>query len=313
MADSHCSTRTCDVCGIEYEPTINSDGSVRRTKYSHCSKACGKRRNSDPGLVRGVRPCVRCGLEFSANPWQKHCSPQCRWGAKQTIEQIRAASPNWRYCAVCLKHYYGRPSGTNAKAGSDRKFCSMACRVAMRERVRLEVDALRRMAAQRARKARAAEIADRVEANRARRDAYRQARLDAASARPCVTCGGPVGYSFAPYRKYCSRACVRAADSYREARRTHKARRRARKRGAFIESVSPAKVFDRAGWRCQICGVKTPAKYRGTIRNDAPELDHIVPLSKGGAHSYDNTQCACRRCNQWKSDTTVVGQGLLPI
>jgi 5-methylcytosine-specific restriction endonuclease McrA len=29
----------------------------------------------------------------------------------------------------------------------------------------------------------------------------------------------------------------------------------------------------------------------------APTLDHIVPLSKGGSHTYDNLQCACFRCN----------------
>jgi 5-methylcytosine-specific restriction endonuclease McrA len=70
-----------------------------------------------------------------------------------------------------------------------------------------------------------------------------------------------------------------------------------------VENVDPFKVFARDKWHCQDCGVATPRSKRGSYDADAPELDHIKPLSKGGAHSYKNTQCLCRRCNQEKSDT----------
>jgi len=33
-----------------------------------------------------------------------------------------------------------------------------------------------------------------------------------------------------------------------------------------------------------------------------PELDHIVPLSKGGAHAVDNFQLLCRSCNSSKGN-----------
>lgn len=266
-----------------------------------------------------LHTCPVCGISFDAKPRQKHCSFKCTQRArdirvrKRSREDIRAASPNWRYCAVCLKHYYGRPSGTNAKAGSDRKFCSMACRVAMRERVRLEVDALRRMAA---RPVKAARLADRV-AKAEAKNAVRAAEHDRAvfmrADKPCTVCGGPVGCSrFGRQRLYCSRSCARASDAHRDAQRRHKAKRRAANKGARqVEGVSSRKVFERAGWRCQICGVRTPEKHRGTHRSDAPELDHVIPVSKGGAHTYANLQCACRACNAWKSNKHVVGQGLL--
>lgn len=76
------------------------------------------------------------------------------------------------------------------------------------------------------------------------------------------------------------------------------------KLGATTEKVDPFKVFDRDRWRCQLCGIKTPKAKRGGFEKDAPELDHIVPLSKGGEHSYRNTHCACRRCNGSKKDAT---------
>ncbi|QDP57374.1 MAG: putative HNH endonuclease [Prokaryotic dsDNA virus sp.] len=56
-----------------------------------------------------------------------------------------------------------------------------------------------------------------------------------------------------------------------------------------------------------MCGCKTPEAKRGTYAANAPELDHIIPLAKGGAHSKANTACSCRRCNIAKSDK-VLGQ-----
>jgi 5-methylcytosine-specific restriction endonuclease McrA len=39
-------------------------------------------------------------------------------------------------------------------------------------------------------------------------------------------------------------------------------------------------------------------------------LDHIVPLAKGGTHTWNNVQCTCRRCNAGKA-AKVIGQMLL--
>lgn len=61
---------------------------------------------------------------------------------------------------------------------------------------------------------------------------------------------------------------------------------------------------------CIVCGKKTPPHRRGTTHRRAPELDHILPLSKGGAHSAANTQCACRECNSTKG-ARPLGQLLL--
>lgn len=98
-------------------------------------------------------------------------------------------------------------------------------------------------------------------------------------------------------RTFCSEFCLR-----RHGRRVGKAKRRARLRSERVEAVDPIKVFERDRWRCQLCGVSTPRRLRGSCEPAAPELDHIVPLAQGGEHSYRNTQCACRTCNIAKSD-----------
>ncbi|WP_431768408.1 HNH endonuclease [Rhizobium phaseoli] len=118
------------------------------------------------------------------------------------------------------------------------------------------------------------------------------------SPRSCAECAVVFSPEYGDKRSvYCSRACSR-----RNSGRINRKKERARLRTQAVENVNPIKVFDRDGWKCQICGVKTPRNLRGTYDDMAPELDHIMPLSLGGAHSYMNTQCTCRKCNAAKSN-----------
>lgn len=128
------------------------------------------------------------------------------------------------------------------------------------------------------------------------------------SPRSCIQCG----VMFAPKHKrtrLCSRRCAK-----RRAGRGRpfwkNALRRAKHFGVPRSySISPAKVFQRDRWRCQLCGVATPRKLRGTEHPRAPELDHIIPLSYPGSpgHVWTNVQCACRQCNI-KKGSTPLGQ-----
>lgn len=118
------------------------------------------------------------------------------------------------------------------------------------------------------------------------------------SPRPCATCGGVFEPEYGDRRrKFCSKECNAKSAEAKAIRKAAKMRRKC----AVVEAVDPIEVFNRDGWRCQLCGVKTPKKLRGTYEDLAPELDHIIPISVGGEHSYRNTQCACRRCNASKS------------
>ena len=119
----------------------------------------------------------------------------------------------------------------------------------------------------------------------------------------CKECNATVTTAYGDKRSsFCCDVCCG-----RYQRRMRKHKERARLRSVRVETVDPFKVFDRDGWRCQICRRKTPRNKRGMIHPTAPELDHIVPLSVGGDHSYRNTQCACRSCNASKGND-VYGQ-----
>lgn len=55
-------------------------------------------------------------------------------------------------------------------------------------------------------------------------------------------------------------------------------------------AISRRSVFARDGHRCQYCGAT------------AENIDHVVPRSRGGTHTWENVVAACRRCNAAKED-----------
>ena len=70
-------------------------------------------------------------------------------------------------------------------------------------------------------------------------------------------------------------------------------------RNAFVEQVEHSVVFESYNYICQMCGIVCDKDAIWPASN-FPSLDHIIPLSKGGEHSYKNTQCLCLGCNQSK-------------
>lgn len=87
----------------------------------------------------------------------------------------------------------------------------------------------------------------------------------------------------------------RNQERYRVSARAAASRRRARKIGAPGD-YTPEDIHARyaaQGGRCWWCG---------TGLNGAYQIDHVVPLAKGGSNHADNLVCACAPCNRSKSD-----------
>jgi len=58
-----------------------------------------------------------------------------------------------------------------------------------------------------------------------------------------------------------------------------------------------AKLYDEQNGKCIYCGVD--------LKPDATQLDHVVPLSRGGKHDPSNIALACRDCNSLKGPRTA--------
>lgn len=225
--------------------------------------------------------CAHCGVEFTTSrDTKQYCRKACKlaaWRASNP-DQVRQHQLDDKRKPNFSPYYAGYCMLCNAPFGSKRKrlVCSRECELTYRRSWAVTLG--------------------------------RRQHAEKALVISCEQCR----CAFSPlYGLSHTKLCVPCKDAraliHKQIRRI---KRKALQRGATVESVNPAKVFDRDGWRCKLCGIKTPKSKRGTYADDAPELDHIMPLSKGGDHSYRNTQCACRRCNGAKADRPM-GQMLL--
>lgn len=84
-------------------------------------------------------------------------------------------------------------------------------------------------------------------------------------------------------------------------------KRRASMYKTTIETIKEKIVFLRDGWICQHCKkrVHKRLKYPNPM---AASLDHIIPLSEGGTHTYKNVQLTHFICNASKFNS-VLPQG----
>lgn len=85
--------------------------------------------------------------------------------------------------------------------------------------------------------------------------------------------------------------------------------RRARKNQTLIEKFLVSEIYERDGWKCQLCGKKVDRKLKWP-NPLSKSLDHIVPLIMGGAHSKINvhlTHLQCNlRANKWGIKQTLL-------
>lgn len=70
----------------------------------------------------------------------------------------------------------------------------------------------------------------------------------------------------------------------------------------FDKTITLRALIARDNGVCQICGKQTDDSdiTNGHIGRMYPTLDHIIPLSKGGSHTWDNVQLAHMHCNAGK-------------
>jgi hypothetical protein len=245
------------VCAAPHcEETFEPRGRKRFCSQFCCEVAGGKRRA--PGSLGHLITCEQCGEErYVQHLPAKVCSEECRraW--------TTAKGARWR--------------SENLERDRDRE----------RRRDRSAYQAIRR-----ARRI-AARVAAAAEAVRAKptlallagepQEAQRPPPLCHLSDRPkprlfvagvCAGCGGSF-VALGLQHRYCSPVCGKRVWRRNGDRGDASARRRARKKGAFVARVVRMKIYERDGWRCQLCG-KAVRRKAQVPHSLAPVLDHIV-------------------------------------
>ncbi len=289
--------KPCVVCGESFLPY--------QRKSVVCSQGCRlvhvANNNRAKWQVKDYPEvnCYVCNTVFKPRQKDgKYCSPAC------SRKKPRVVIVDCLACKKAVKR--NRHGSRDAK-----QYCSKQCATNHRVAINEEIRALRRIAENNKPKP----VVDAYLLSEIK--AIKQIARKARSSKLCLHCSGVVytknmllhpncrkEYNEIKRKEYKEserykqvRRAYKQTESYKAKRKADKAKRKALIRGASIaEPINPDSILERDKYCCYICGI------RGTYEDKAPEVDHIIPLSKGGLHVESNLRCACRKCNGLKSD-----------
>lgn len=299
---------TCPRCGLAFE-------SERKRKYCsrECQRQAGREIAKAARFVPGRR-CHWCGGELPSSR-KAFCSDACydasigRTGVKHLsdtliksciaerfnhIEHVSGHKSNGPIrvrCKVCAGEF-----DINEQATRKATYVALCPHCLERERQEKAVQA------ERARLL-GVVVALLQKRQKALIDAERRTKV-------CTVCGTP----FCSWHGLltCSHECKK--EQQKRARRQYKHVRKAAKRanGPIDSDISMEKLIKRDKNTCHICGRKCDARdFRADaagnfiVGGNHPSIDHVMPLAKGGTHTWDNVKLAHHKCNWIKSDAVT--------
>jgi len=293
-----------------------------------CGKAVWRGRSSSPEIVcqdcrragvgRADRPrrmCVVCGSEFvipqsRRKGVQEACPGECgrklralrRWPPGVTI------SRNGRRCEVCDRTYQASHASQRTcgrECGVTLKLANAATRQAMLPprpprlprppRPQIPCAWCSEPFLLRSSRSRFCSVTCEN-----REYAHRERGGPGPEGRPCLLCDR-LGW----WRRYCtSCAEIASIEAARLGKRRAKRARRARERAAPSDGYTLAEVAIEDDYICGLCGDWVDMNLE-VPHPEAPTIDHIVPLVRGGTDYRENLQLAHFLCNSRKGDRTA--------
>jgi len=302
----------CKNCNTEFT------GIKRKFCSKHCCKKWhGKQRYK--GWDNSARKCKRCNKEYVPNKvHQKYCSRSC-----QLVAQYKRQCKKITYlCTYCGSPHHPQRINDKRKK-TNNHFCSRSCsstyihnggivkekweeEKARRKREfnknKVEVKCCPITGDLLTHKGKYSEEGSKIMNNfrslmRLAKQYYQQKK----HIKHCEVCETEFIKCFGDFTssRFCSDKCkevvakkVRRVSGYKA-----KIKRRKKTKNIYITAIDPIDILMRDRYICQECGKKTKRTLRGESHDDAPEVDHILPISQGGEHTYYNLQCLCRQCN----------------
>jgi 5-methylcytosine-specific restriction endonuclease McrA len=239
--------------------------------------------------------CAQCKNVFRVNhprakDREKYCSPVCRqaatrigaWHHRQTL-----------FCRVCLSEF--RTSRKHVKEGACSVSCGQILRLLKMDRV------YTRTCRTCARAFTSNEHTQKYCSISCRVSERNKPKPKEPEPFACLQCGS-ITMRTNKRKRYCSDQCMWRSNAHHK-----KFIRRLREEiHEESERIDRSEVLRRDKYICALCHCRIPkaAKYPARL---AGTIDHILPLSKGGLHTWDNVQAAHAGCNS-KKHTRVFGQ-----
>lgn len=271
----------CKHCGNGFEQR----GPGRRRKFccEECQRVWWKEHRDQRKHYSFV--CKNCGQEYQTTDVRRNtvCSEDCRqeWIGKQRHQGALTE----KQCLSCGETFEGIPSGLD--------YCSDECKERGVPRTCKVCDG------EFYGRQNTCYCSDECRLKYHRRY-YEEYMLEKVGDRSytCQECGKEF---IAPYgdkrREFCSSECRRRYHG-----RIHKRTRRAlKKSNGPVMRINPLDIYERDGWACGICGKQVDPDLQYPHPMSA-SLDHVIPLARGGTHTFKNVQLAHLGCNQNKRD-----------
>ena len=237
----------------------------------------------NPSVEAEKKICVVCGKEFETRrKEQTTCSHEC--SVVKMRKRKTDSNKLTKVCVVC---------GESFETFQDRqKTCG-----------REECKTTYRKAAHNAR-----EVA-RYEKYRLEREKQNESRK---VERECVICGSLFSCLDTSKRKTCSGECSALLAVQRNRLKNKYKDKRIPTDQIIDTDITNIRLFKRDRGRCWICGGlcdwndrKLSKRGNETFGDTYPSIDHVIPVSMGGMHSWDNVRLAHLKCNEDKSDTLI--------
>lgn len=265
----------CRICGKDFE---------KRGRAVTCSVECSDinrkrhfiRYEMNNKSNRGVYiECKICGKQFRKYGSTLTCSEECKKINNKKMMYLSSRRHAKRkqlnkkgVCKICGKEFF--------KNGINTKCCSDECRLINKKRSK--------------------------QAHSQRKELKR--KLKRISLKKCLVCGKDFEGHGNKY--FCSENCAILH------RKMKKSERKITKRFAGREidlTITLDELIKRDNNICYICGKPCDGsdfvvKNGYTIcGNQYPSIDHVIPASKGGTHTWNNVRLAHRLCNSYKCDS----------
>jgi len=288
--------KKCEICNIEFETT--------KLNKKYCSPKCGKQGAKIRAAKRRgtdiIKDCPICGERFEIGTngaLTKYCSQDCADEARRirNRERWREANPGWndrtnKVCEWCGKSYEVKP-----KYASQSRFCSDECRHRSKGHKPME-EYLKELEQQKEETARI-------------KEAERKARI---KTKACTECGETFK-TIQPNQLTCSKECSRLR---KNRLKRHYKEERYNETNLIDKDITVKVLYKRDKGICYICGGKCDFKDHTQINGhftagpNYPSIDHIIPIARGGMHTWDNVKLAHHYCNSMKSDILPSELGL---
>jgi hypothetical protein len=283
----------CTQCGERFQPLSY--------KHQLCSTTC--RQNS---MKKGFPPkdCAQCGDQFQPNSSnQKYCSQECSKEGRRLADMEYL---HQKICAGCGRKFETRRN--------KQKYCTHGCMGLARRTLKNKRWECAICGAVYTPTYKDQTCCSNPCALAMSHKTLRKRPVSCI----CVHCGEEFEPKATGRTTFCSRECYFGhleATRKSKTKATHRPRfythrQRARHYGVEYETIDRDYIFNRDNWTCHLCGSKIDPKIIHPAEMSAT-IDHVIPMSKGGAHTKENVRAAHFICNNRKHAQAVGEQMLL--